>query len=328
MQPADRDRLAALTRAARGTGLAGLTRLAGGSKKGVYRAVLDDGSAAIIYIWAAEENFWPARPGGEDPADPFSEASGLDLFLAAQARLESLGVRTPRLYLADAGGQNYPADVAVLEDLPGTSLEAVLRDDPGQAEPALERLAAALRVMHACRAPGFGKVALVDRGGTAPGASCEQIVLGRALTDLAEACAREPRLAPAGCRLEEMLRQLAAAVGPRSDYRLIHGELGPDHVLIDERGDPVIIDIEGLMYFDVEWEHVFLRLRFGPHYGFLDRRDLDRDRLALYKLATHLSLVAGPLRLLDGDFPQPGPMRQIAAYHTRQLLGPAVSSPR
>jgi hypothetical protein len=92
-------------------------------------------------------------------------------------------------------------------------------------------------------------------------------------------------------------------------------------VLIDGRGDPVIIDVEGLMYFDVEWEHVFLRLRFGPHYGFLDRRDLDRDRLALYKLATHLSLVAGPLRLLDGDFPQPGPMRQIAEHHTQQLLG-------
>jgi hypothetical protein len=219
MQPAHRDRLAGLTRAALGTGLAGLTRLAGGSKKGVYRAALDDRSAAIIYIWAAEENFWPARPGGEDPADPFSEASGLDLFLAAQARLESLGVRTPRLYLADAGGRHYPADVAVLEDIPGPTLEAVLRDDPGQAEPALERLAAALRVMHACRAPGFGKVALVDRGGTAPGESCERIVLGRALADLAEACAREPRLAPARSRLEEMLRQRASAIGLPADPR-------------------------------------------------------------------------------------------------------------
>jgi hypothetical protein len=169
MQLTDRGRLAGLTRAALGTGLAGLTRLAGGSKKGVYRAVLDDGSAAIIYIWAAEENFWPARPTAEDPASPFAEASGLDLFLTAHARLAGLGVRTPRLYLADPSGRHYPADVAILEDIPGPPLEAVLRDDPVRAEPVVERLAAALRVMHACRAPGLGKVALVDGGFTAPG---------------------------------------------------------------------------------------------------------------------------------------------------------------
>ena len=31
-----------------------------------------------------------------------------------------------------------------------------------------------------------------------------------------------------------------------------------------------------------------------------------------------LSLVAGPLRLLDGDFPDREPMLQIVAYSTRQ----------
>jgi hypothetical protein len=57
------------------------------------------------------------------------------------------------------------------------------------------------------------------------------------------------------------------------------------------------------MYFDPEWEHVFLRLRFGRDYRFLGASGLDPDRLRLYQLAMHLSLVAGPLRLLDGDFP-------------------------
>ena len=71
------------------------------------------------------------------------------------------------------------------------------------------------------------------------------------------------------------MRRLAAAIRPRSDYRLIHGELGPDHVLVDGRGRPVIIDIEGLMYFDVEWEHVFVRLRFQEDYRFLHRDGVD-----------------------------------------------------
>jgi hypothetical protein len=116
--PADRGTLAGLMRAAFGTQrhLSAVTRLRGASKKGVYRAAFDDESTAIIYIWDAREDYWPAAEAadpGSDHADPFSHASGLDLFQAAQARLDCLGIRTPRLYLADPSWQHYPADVAV-----------------------------------------------------------------------------------------------------------------------------------------------------------------------------------------------------------------------
>ena len=47
----------------------------------------------------------------------------------------------------------------------------------------------------------------------------------------------------------------------------VHGELGPDHVLVDRGGKPVRVGIEGLMYLDIEWEHAFLRLRFGSTTG-------------------------------------------------------------
>jgi hypothetical protein len=145
-------------------------------------------------------------------------------------------------------------------------------------------------------------------------------VLDRALDDLAEAAARVPRIAAARGRLEEEVAELAAAVRPRARYGLIHGELGPDHVLIDARGDPVLIDIEGIMFFDIEWEHVFLRLRFGEHYQRLRADGLDRPRLRFYGLALHLSLIAGPLRLLDGDFPDRAPMLQIAEYNADRAL--------
>ena len=82
----------------------------------------------------------------------------------------------------------------------------------------------------------------------------------------------------------------------------------------------MIIDIEGLMYFDVEWEHVFLRLRFQDDYRYLDQDGLDSGRLRLYALAMHLSLVAGPLRLLDGDFPHREGMLGIVEYNLRRVL--------
>lgn len=95
-------------------------------------------------------------------------------------------------------------------------------------------------------------------------------------------------------RLDDRLRELAALVAPRAEYGPIHGELGPDHVLVSAEGRAVLIDIEGLMHFDAEWEHVFLRLRFHERHAALARPGLDPRRPDLYLLAMRLSLVAGP----------------------------------
>jgi hypothetical protein len=324
------DRLSAAVRAAFGADrrIVATERLRGGSKKGVYRLRLDTGPTAIAYVWSAAEDYWPARADSDNHADPFSHSSGLDLFDAAHRRLEALGIRSPRIYRVDAGGQPAQADVALAEDVRGGSLEALLRDDPERGAMCLAQLAEALDEMQQCAGPGFGKVAFVDAGGTSHGLSCEQVVFDRALDDLAEAAARDARIAAVRGHLADRLRELRDAVRPRSAYSLIHGELGPDHVLVDGNGRPVLIDIEGLMYFDVEWEHVFLRIRFGEHYDVFRTSGLDRRRLDLFMLAMRLSLVAGPLRLFDGDFPHRAEMQGIAEHNLQQALTLLASAPR
>ncbi|MFE4518688.1 phosphotransferase family protein [Kitasatospora sp. NPDC056783] len=323
-----RERLAGAARAAFGGGrrLAAAERLAGGSKKGVYRLVTDDGTSAIAYRWAAAENYWPAAEGDDDLADPFSPGLGAGLFVAAHARLAALGVRVPEIrYIGREGegehGNGAPADLVVVEDVPGENLERLLARDPRAAAPVLDRLGEALAAMRCHRAPGYGKVAVVDGGGASRGASCEAVVLDRALRDLAEAAARDARVADARERLARRLQDLAAAVRPRAEHAVVHGELGPDHVLVDATGRPVLIDLEGAMYFDVEWEHVFLRIRLrAADYRPLAVDGLDEDRLALYTLAQRLSLTAGPLRLLDGDFPDREAMAGIAEHNLRRAL--------
>ncbi|MFJ9843502.1 phosphotransferase family protein [Kitasatospora sp. NPDC101155] len=316
-----RDHLAGVARAALGAEhrLVGVSRLRGGSKKGVYRVTLDNDSTAIVYIWDDAENYWPTTQA-DNHADPFSPASGIELFEAAHRHLDALGIRTPRLLLADRSRGHYPADVAVVEDVPGENLETLLRQDPRSVEATMVRLAEVLGAMQRHQGPRFGKVALIDKGGTSEGSSCEQVVLDRALQDLSEAASRDTRITRSRDHLENVLRALAAAVRPRSQHGLIHGELGPDHVLVDRDGQPVLIDIEGLMFFDVEWEHAFLRLRFDEHYQWLDRSDLDEHRLTFYTLAMRLSLVAGPLRLLDGDFPGRDFMLGIAEHNLQEAL--------
>jgi hypothetical protein len=96
-------------------------RLAGGSKKGVYRLTAEDGGTVLAYVWNDAEDYWPSvlPAGAGDLADPFSHASGLSLFEAVARRLAAAGVRCPELLLADRSGSLYPADIAVVEDVAG-----------------------------------------------------------------------------------------------------------------------------------------------------------------------------------------------------------------
>jgi len=297
-------------------------RLAGGSKKGVYRLTMDDAGTALVYAWDDSEDYWQGvlPEGADDPADPFSHASGLALFEAAARRLTSAGARCPELLFTDRSRTLYPADIAVVEDVTCGSLEALLEEDPAAAERPLSVLADWLAAMAAIRSPSFGKVAFVDAGGRSPGTSCERVTLDRALTQLSEIAERDRRAAGAQGRLEEALHSLAERIEPRAASALVHGELGPDHVLLDRCGEPVLIDIEGAMYFDVETEHVWMRMRFGGHYAKLSRGGLDENRLRLYQLCMHLDLVAGPLRIAGTSHPEREWFRSVAEHHLQRAL--------
>jgi tRNA A-37 threonylcarbamoyl transferase component Bud32 len=297
-------------------------RLPGASKKGAYRVHVDNGSTVLVYIWNAAEDYWPGvlPEQAGDPANPFSHGSGLDLFAAAARRLAMAGVRCPELLFADRSRELYPGDIAVIEYVPGGDLETLLEKDPAAAQRPMAVVAGWLAAMEACRSASFGKVAVVDAGQAPRGGSCPQVILDRALRDLTEAGARDRRAARASSRLEDTLRALAEPVEPRSWHGLVHGELGADHILLDHRGDPVMIDIEGLMYFDAEWEHVFLRLRLGEHYPRLARPGLEPGRLRFYQLAMHLNLVAGPLRIAGSDHPERDFFLEIASCNLRQAL--------
>ncbi|MFD4639113.1 phosphotransferase [Lentzea sp. NPDC058436] len=289
--------LADVARSAYGRELRDVARLRGGSKKGVYRLMLDDGTTGIAYVWRASEDYWPEHD--EDPL--FGHASGRDLFLTAHTALSEAGACVPRLVLADA-------DVVVVEDLGGEFLEKAFDAD------ALERLWDDLAAVHRHTSPRYGRPNALRPLDAPP---VPDVVLHRALGHLETCRARVPRIAAERDRLEAQLRERHAAVEPRTTYALIHGELGPDHVLVTD-GRPVLIDIEGVMFFDVEWEHVFLELRFGSHHR--PATGLDQARMSFYRLAQHLSLVEGPLRLLDGGFPHRDAMTAIAEHNIGRVL--------
>ena len=295
-----------------------LDRLAGGTKKGVYRLGLDDRASVILYVWAETENYWPPAPSVPD--DPFTDANGAELFAAAHAALVAVGVRTPQVLMPYRHSHHLDADIALVEDVGSLRLEAQMEHDPSAAANTLSALGAALRRMHTTVGPRFGKIATVA-GGTVPNARrAEDVILERALAHLDAAALRDHRLADAHHRITDHVQNLRGRVMPRQTYALVHGELGPDHVLVAPSGEPVLIDIEGLAFFDVEWEHAWLQMRFRDAYPCLQPVHLDQDRLELYRYAQVLSLIEGPLRIASSDFPDRQWMLDLAERNITKAL--------
>lgn len=314
----------------------GVERLTGGSRKGVYRLTLDAGvpsasdSSVVAYVWNDDENYWPAS--GHTDSDDQSPDSGFNRFCAAHRALEVAGVEVPRIHLLDRSWTLVAGDLVILQDLNGGTLEEWIANEPEHARETVELLGATVRAMHAQRRdyPGLpGNAAPAALGEEEsrlpvkePGLQIASAVKERAQSDLAEAAARVPRIADAERRIVEALEERFRAIRPRRHYGLVHGELGPDHVLLTRTTHrPVLIDIEGVHFTDIEYEHAFLELRFADRYRPLSVDGLDPDRLRLYRLTTYLSLVAGPLRLLDGDFPRRAEMLDIVEQNVRRTLG-------
>ena len=73
-----------------------------------------------------------------------------------------------------------------------------------------------------------------------------------------------------------MLHELESRIDSRKRYGFIHGELGPDHVLVTDRLEPYLIDIEGAQFFDIEHEHTFLECDSGSIIGISNKTGLIR----------------------------------------------------
>lgn len=297
-------------------------RLRGGTKKGVFRVTTSGGRSVVLYVWHEDEDWWH---GSVDPAadvEPFTAANGLELLTGAHDLLTGIGVRVPRILHVERRGAELPVDCAVVEDVAGGSLQDLLASDAETAVPVLAELRDHLSRMATTTSPRWGKVQHPDSPAAGTQTPFHEVVAQRARRHLVAASARAPRLAAVADRVEVLLLDRVAAVGAREPavHGLVHGELGPDHVLLDADGRPVLVDLEGLMWADVEWEHAFLDLRFGEHYARLRLPDLEPARLALYRLALHLSLVEGPLRLVAQGFPDAGFMVEIAEHNLGKVL--------
>ncbi|WP_342760326.1 phosphotransferase [Paenibacillus sp. PK3_47] len=212
---------------------------------------------------------------------------------------------------------HYSFDYAFVECVPGQNAEEYLQseDDPGKAL-LLERIGELLAKMHGDVREAYGKL-------NAPliqSPECHLLHVKNAEVQLAYSVQYIDEIRANRPKLLNTLYKFAEKIKPRRQYRFIHGELGPDHILFNEKLEPYLIDIEGAMFFDMEYEHCFLDLRFGEYYRYLKSEALDPDRMQFYRLHQHISLISAGLKLLHRGFPDQQFAKGLAEYHCQRVL--------
>lgn len=170
--------------------------------------------------------------------------------------------------------------------------------------------------MHANERYTYGKV---NQGGIKTD-KCHQLQMKNAKIDLIYACHHIDCIRARHSKILDTLYELESKIEPRSRYGFIHGELGPDHILINQRLEPYLIDIEGAHFFDIEHEHSFLQLRFGNYYPYLKNDTLDPNRMLFYLFHHHISLTSGGLKLLHRGFPDQQFAKDLTDHHYRAVL--------
>jgi hypothetical protein len=299
-----------------GTGylVASVSKMQGGAQKVVYKIDCSNRFSCVLYVWDLAMNYFQEEKANEDINE---QSYGGDLFELNSKYLTQQGVRTPALYDLNKERNRYPFDFALVEYVDGQKAEAYFHhSDYRVQDTVFHRLVDMLSGMHANERHTYGKLNQMG----IPKKKCHQLKMENAIVQLSYASQYMDEIRANQSKLLDTLYEFESRIEPRSRYGFIHGELGPDHVLVNDNLETYLIDIEGAAFFDIEHEHSFLELRFGDYYRYLKKDTLDPNRMLFYRLHHHISLTSGGLKLLHRGFPDKQFAKGLADHHSRRTL--------
>ncbi len=274
-----------------------LSNFHGGAQKTVYKVRCEDGFQLVLYIWDMANNYFQEEI---QRATDNHESFGAGLFESNNRFLLQQGIKTPAIYYMNKERSAYDCDFALVEYVDGGDLSTFFSSERSIQDRVFGQFKEQLNQMHHIRRKTWGKAGVDIDAYSEP---CHIAVYENAIEQLRYTSGYVDRFSENQGRLTEVLDRFASALAPSSEHGFIHAELGPDHVLVNEKLEPYIIDIEGAMFFDIEYEHSFLQFRFDNYTHYLARADLDEDRMRFYKLCHHLSCASGGLKLMQRGFP-------------------------
>lgn len=294
--------------------VADVSKMHGGAQKVVYKIDFTNRFSCVLYVWDLSMNFFQEEIASVSIAD---QSYGSDLFEMNNRYLREHGIQTPALYDLNREKSRYNFDYALVEYVNGNKAEQYFQHPSvGVQDQLFERIGDMLAGMHANERQGYGKPNQVGEHS----GSCHLLQLENAKEQLAYAVNHIESIRVNQSRLLEKLHELESRIAPRNRYGFIHGELGPDHILVTDQLEPYLIDIEGAGFYDIEHEHSFLEMRFRYFYRYLKNDNLDPNRMLFYRFHHHIALTSGGLKLLHRGFPDQPFAKGLADYHYRRAL--------
>ncbi|QGR00111.1 aminoglycoside phosphotransferase family protein [Paenibacillus psychroresistens] len=299
-----------------GTGyvVADVRKMQGGAQKVVYKIDCSNGFTCVMYVWDLTMNYFQEEI---EQQDLNRRSYGADLFEMNNKYLTQQGIKTPALYDLNQERARYPFDYGLVEYIDGLKAEVYFdHSDPRVQDKVFQRVGDMVAGMHSNIRNTFGpfNTSEILTG------NCHQGQVEKAISDLAYASLHIDNIGSHQSKLLDRLYELEAKIESRSRYGYIHGELGPDHILVNHDLEPYLIDIEGAEFYDIEYEHTFLELRFGNYYRYLKNDKLDPNRMLFYRYYHHISLTAGGLKLEHRGFYDQAFAMGLAAQHSKRAL--------
>jgi hypothetical protein len=297
-----------------------VTRMHGGAQKVVYKIDCSNGFSCVLYVWDLTMNYFQEEIIKEEI---HAQSYGGDLFELNNKYLTERGIRTPILYNLNKERNKYPYDYALVEYVAGQKSEVFFDHfDLNVKDKVFERIGDILTSMHAIERSTYGKL---DQSGFNMD-KCHRLQMKNAEADLVYTSKHIKTIQVSHNELLDKMYELESMIEPRSRYSFIHGELGPDHILVNDKLEPYLIDIEGAEFFDIEHEHSFLKFRFGEYYRYLKNDHLDMNRMNFYKFHHHISLTDGFLKLLHRGFPNQQFAKDLVEHHSQCALNFIIGS--
>jgi len=266
-----------------------------GFSKQVYKITTDQ-ECFILYIWR--------RPFGNSLTDNQTEGveylfpDGFTYFIHNTRLLSDLGIRVPRIVTA---GHNDDGDFdyAIVECFIGQSLHEYMNnggkisDVAGKIIEVTDRMAAKKRSFYG--PPMINEPFSI---------SATQLAFNFYSEELNIASKFDNEISSMQEGILTLMQRKMSEITESKDreFSLIHGELTPPHVFILDNGDIGIIDIEGIKYFDTEYDWVVISSACGGVFPL--PRSLDLNKLEFYGLCMkvgYISIAADYLAHVDSN---------------------------
>ncbi|CQR74422.1 Phosphotransferase enzyme family protein [Sporomusa ovata DSM 2662] len=254
-----------------------LVGIVNGISKKVYLVTDGNNHKTILYIW--QKPILGLTKAHTDGLH-YLYAEGFEYFCHNTRLLTDLGIRVPRIIKTGHFSAEKTFDYAYVECFDGISLQEYLQH--GNIANITDPLNAELNKFYTCSRDYFGFPMLTNRYAK----SCQCLCYEHAVEELEIACSLDSTVK----RMKHLVLQqldnyITIFVGQLKpvSYALIHGEPTPPHVWLLTDGTIGFIDIEGIKYFDIEFEYALLDML----YNFLSTskpKRYDRNKLLFYKL--------------------------------------------